>query len=97
MSTINKKVIIDRLHKKVGLSKRVLKNLVDELLEEIKKTLELGEEVKIVRFGNFIPSITKKRKGRNLRNKKEVEINPFKKIVFRTAPQFRAELHNEKK
>lgn len=97
MQTINKKVIIDRLHQKVGLSKRVLKNFVDELLEEIRKTLELGEEVKIVRFGNFIPCKTKKRKGRNLKDKIEVEIKPFKKVVFRTAPQFRNELHNEKK
>jgi integration host factor subunit alpha len=65
MATINKKIIINKLHQKVGLSKRVLKTLIDELLEEIKKTLELGEETKIVRFGNFIPYETKKRKGRN--------------------------------
>ncbi|AEH22645.1 histone family protein DNA-binding protein [Thermodesulfobacterium geofontis OPF15] len=96
MATINKKIIINKLHQKVGLSKRVLKTLIDELLEEIKKTLELGEETKIVRFGNFIPYETKKRKGRNLKNKKEVEIKPFKKIVFRVAPQFKIDLRNEK-
>uniref|UniRef100_A0A7V5XF46 Integration host factor subunit alpha n=1 Tax=Thermodesulfobacterium geofontis TaxID=1295609 RepID=A0A7V5XF46_9BACT len=96
MTTINKKIIINKLHQKVGLSKRILKTLIDELLEEIKKALELGEETKIVRFGNFIPYETKKRKGRNLKNKREVEIKPFKKIVFRTASQFRTKLHNEK-
>jgi len=95
METINKKYIVEKLHKKVGLSKRVLKSLIDELLEEIKKTLELGEEVKIVRFGSFIPYKTKKRVGRNLKTKEAIEIKPFKKIIFHTGPQFRAELHNE--
>ena len=95
METINKKYIIDKLYKKVGLSKRILKNLIDELLKEIKKTLELGEEVKIVRFGSFIPYKTKKRIGRNLKTKEAIEIKPFKKIIFHTAPQFRAKLHNE--
>jgi len=66
MATINKKYIVEELHRKTGLSKRILKSLVDELLEEIKKTLELGEEIKIVRFGSFIPYKTKKRVGGNL-------------------------------
>ncbi len=96
MTTINKKIIMNKLHQKVGLSKRILKTLIDELLEEIKKALELGKETKIVRFGNFIPYETKKRKGRNLKNRKEVEIKPFKKILFRAAPQFKIKLRNEK-
>ncbi len=95
MKTINKKEIVERLHKRVGLSKRLIKSLVDELLEEIKRALDLGEEVKIVRFGSFVPYKTKERKGRNLKTKEEVKIKPFKKVVFYTAPQFRAELHNE--
>ncbi|MCD6489994.1 MAG: HU family DNA-binding protein [Thermodesulfobacterium sp.] len=95
MATINKKYIVEELHRKTGLSKRILKSLVDELLEEIKKTLELGEEIKIVRFGSFIPYKTKKRVGRNFKTREELEINSFKKVVFHTAPQFRAELHNE--
>lgn len=95
MPTVSKKDIVDRLSKKVGLSKRVLKNLVDELLEEIKKALEVCEEVKIVRFGSFIPYKTKEKRGRNLKTKEEVEIKPFKKVIFHIAPQFRANLHNE--
>ena len=79
MGTINKKYIVEKLYKKVGLSKRILKNLIDELLKEIKKTLELGEEVKIVRFGSFIPYKTKKRIGRNLKTKEAIEIKPFKR------------------
>jgi nucleoid DNA-binding protein len=95
MATVNKKDIVEKLHKKVGLSKRVLKSLIDELLEEIKKAVELSEEVKIVRFGSFVPYKIKSKKGRNLKTKKEIEIKPFKKVVFHTAPHFRAELHNE--
>ncbi len=95
MKTINKKFIIEALSKKVGLSKRTLQRLVDQLLEEIKKDLELGNKVKITKFGIFVPYKTKKKKARNLRNQKELEILPFKKVAFYLSPQFKAKLRNE--
>ena len=96
MQTITKKDIVKKIHEKVGLSQRLLHQIVDTILEEIKKTLELGEEVKIVRFGTFIPYKTKERIGRNLKTKEEVKIQSFKKVVFHLAPQFKKELRNEK-
>jgi len=95
MKTINKKIIVNILSQKVGLSKRTLQNLVDQLLEEIKKDLELENQVKITKFGTFVPYTTKKKKGRNLKTQKELEISPFKKIAFYLSPQFKAKLRNE--
>lgn len=97
MATVNKKYIIDKLHQRLGLSKRVLKDLINALLEEIKRSIEIGEEVKIVRFGSFIPYKTKKRLGRNFKTSEKLEIESFKKIVFHPAPHFKAKLDNEDK
>ncbi len=95
METITKKEVAEKLSQKVGLSKRLLYNLIDILLEEIKLALEREEEVKIVRFGSFVPYKTKTRIGRNLKTGEEVIIPSFKKVVFKIASQFKAELHNE--
>ncbi|WP_038056810.1 HU family DNA-binding protein [Thermodesulfobacterium hydrogeniphilum] len=95
METITKKEVAEKLHQKVGLSKRLLYNLIDILLEEIKLALEREEEVQIVRFGSFVTYKTKGRIGRNLKTGEEVIIPPFKKVIFKIASQFKAELHNE--
>ncbi|NPA38875.1 MAG: hypothetical protein GXO57_00260 [Thermodesulfobacteria bacterium] len=96
MATITKKEVAEKLHKKVGLPKRLLINIIDEILEEIKCALEREEEVQIVRFGSFIPYKTKGRIARNLKTGEQVVVPPFKKVVFKIAPQFKAEIHNEK-
>jgi nucleoid DNA-binding protein len=95
MKTVTKKEVAEILHQKVGLSRRLLYTLIDALLEEVKLALEKEEEVQIVRFGSFIPYKTKGRVGRNLKTGEKVLVPPFKKVIFKVAPQFKAELHNE--
>ncbi len=95
MKTVTKKDVAEALHQRIGLSKRVLYGIIDAILEEIKVALERGEEVQIVRFGSFIPYTTKGRIARNLKTGEEVRVPPFKKVVFKIAPQFKSELQNE--
>lgn len=93
--TITKKEVIKVLAEKTGLSKRTLGRIVEEILEEIKLGLERGEEVQIVRFGSFILYKTKEKIGRNLKTGEVVKIPSFKKVRFKIAPQFKAELQDE--
>ncbi len=93
MKTLNKKEIIEILHSRLKFSKNFLFQVIDSLLEEMKRNLELGEELKIVRFGVFVPRQTKRKTGRNFKTKEPVEIKPFKKVNFYLSPYFKNELH----
>lgn len=96
MKKLTRKEIIKELHQRTGLSQRFLNLFVETLLEEIKRSLELKDKVKIAGFGSFIPHETKPRKGRIIKTGEEVIIKPFKKVSFHLSPTFRAELHNER-
>lgn len=97
MKTLTKKEIIETLHFQIKLPKNLLFQIVNTLLEEMKKTLELEEELKIVRFGIFIPQQSKRTKGRNLKTQQWIEIKPFKKVSFHLSPCFKKELYNSKR
>ncbi len=95
MKTITKRDLVKKIHEQMGFSQRMVLRIVDELLEEIKRSLELGEKVKIVRFGVFIPHTTKEKIGRNLKTGEEVKIPSFKTVCLHLAPQFKAILYND--
>ncbi len=96
MGKITRKTIIQELQIRTGLSQRMLSQIVENLLEEIQRSLDLKEEVKISRFGTFISTYSKPRQGRNLRTGERVTIPSFRKVLFHLSPTLRAELHNEK-
>lgn len=96
MGKLTKREIIKELQERTGLSQRLLSQILDNLLEEIKKTLDLGEEIKISGFGTFKTVLSKPRKGRILKSGKEIIVPSFRKVVFYLSPTFRLELHNEK-
>ena len=55
----------EQLFDELGLKKREGKDIVELFFEEIKKTLEQGEPVKISGFGNFALRDKVGRPGRN--------------------------------
>lgn len=71
------------LFKKLGLNKREGKDLVDSFFEEIRKTLERGEEVKLSGFGNLELREKKERPGRNPKTGVEVQITAHRVVTFR--------------
>jgi len=57
--------------------------LLEELLEIIKETLESGEEVKISGFGKFEVKRKDERRGRNPQTGEDITIAPRKIVAFR--------------
>ncbi len=84
--TVTKKEIVRCLHEKTGFSARSLARVVDRLFEEIKLALERGEEVKIVRFGNFEPYQRPSRRGVSPKDGQPIFIKGKKTVVFRPSP-----------
>ncbi len=93
--TVTKKEIVRYLHERSGFSARSLARVVDRLFEEIKLALERGEEVKIVRFGNFEPYQRPSRKGVSPKDGRPIQIEGKKTVVFRPSPTLK-ELINQR-
>ncbi len=63
--TLTKANIVDAIHTELGFPKNRSAELVEILLEEIKSTLEKGEDVLVSGFGKFCVKDKKARRGRN--------------------------------
>ena len=75
--------IVEEVYTRVGFSKKESSEVVETVLETIKKTLERGEMVKIAGFGNFVIRSKGPRKGRNPKTGQEIEITPRKVVTFK--------------
>ncbi len=76
--------IIERVFNSVeGFSKKKSAEVVEQILETIKETLERGEKVKISGFGNFMVREKRSRVGRNPQTGTEIEIRARRVLAFR--------------
>ena len=78
---MTKRDLIEVLSKKL-LRKKDASNIFDFLLNEVKKALKKGEKVSISGFGTFNIKISKSRKMYNPKTKKEIIIEPHRKVRF---------------
>ena len=81
-AVLTKAVLTDRLASKLGFNKRESMDIVETFLEEIKLSLENGEQVKLAGYGNFRLIDKKQRIGRNLTTGEEVPISERRVVVF---------------
>jgi integration host factor subunit alpha len=75
--------IVERVYEKVGLSKNESIEIVEQVLEVIKTTLESGENLKITGFGNFNVVQKKDRRGRNPQTGDAMTINARRILTFK--------------
>jgi DNA-binding protein HU-beta len=66
------------------LSKRVVGQLVDGVLDEIRGALVAGDKVQLIPFGSFVVRDRKKREGRNPKTGAKLTI-PARKVPAFTA------------
>jgi integration host factor subunit alpha len=81
--TLTKADIVEKVHERVGFSKKESSEIVDLVLGIVKETLINGEKIKISGFGNFAVREKKMRLGRNPRTGDELEISPRRVLTFR--------------
>jgi DNA-binding protein HU-beta len=74
-----KSQLIDRIAKKVKLTKNEIDSVITNLLEETKKSLLKGEEVRLLGYFSFKTAITKPRMAMNLQTKKKMKV-PAKRV-----------------
>ena len=80
------------LFDELGLNKREAKDMVELFFEEIKRTLEQGEPVKISGFGNFALRDKVSRPGRNPKTGEEIPITARRVVTFRASQKLKPRL-----
>ena len=81
--------IVNSIADQIGFTKNHSFEIVEILLEIIKKTLESGDDVLISRFGKFCVKEKKERKGRNPSTGKDMILEPRKVLTFRSSGKLR--------
>jgi integration host factor subunit alpha len=88
--TLTKAELADILVEKVaGMNKVDAKEIVELFFEEIRSSLESGEEVKISGFGNFQLRDKPQRPGRNPKTGEEVPISARRVVTFHASQKLK--------
>ena len=74
-----KNQLAERISKKINFPKNQTETVITNLLEEIKKSLLKGEEVRLQGYFTLKTTITKPRTAMNLQTKKKMNI-PAKRV-----------------
>jgi len=71
---MNKKQLAGKVGNKVEISKAKTERIIDAILNEITATMNRGEKVRLVGFGNFVVRKRKGRIGRNPQTGEKIDI-----------------------
>jgi len=93
-SGLTKAELADLLFEKVGLNKREAKDMVEAFFDEIRLTLERGEEVKLSGFGSFDLREKPPRPGRNPKTGEEALIKARRVVTFHASAKLKAAVEN---
>ena len=79
---LTKADLVKAVYNKIGYSKKLCEELVEELFYTIKDSLKKGQGVKIQSFGKFVLRDKKSRKGRNPQTGKAITISARRVLLF---------------
>jgi integration host factor subunit alpha len=91
---LTKAEVAEHLFEKVGLSKRDAKDMVEIFFEEIRETLESGDQVKLSGFGNFDLRQKSERPGRNPKTGEDIPISARKVVTFRPGQKLKSRVED---
>ena len=95
LGTLTKSDIIDSIQRENGYSRKMATELVETLLELIKKTLASGEDVLVSGFGKFCVQSKKERRGRNPATGEGLILAPRKVVTFKCSGKLRARVNGQ--
>jgi len=91
--TMTKADLVEIVSENCSFSKLEAAEIVDQVFQILKETLEKGERVKISGFGNFITCEKRPRKGRNPRTGEAVTISGRRVLKFKLSHVLRKVLN----
>src|SRR5210317_2568671 len=92
--TLTKANIAVSVAEQNGYPKNQSSDMVETLLEIIKRTLESGEDVLVSGFGKFCVKVKKERMGRNPSTSGDMILRPRKVVTFRCSGKLKDKVNN---
>ena len=92
--TLTKAHIEKSIQSKTGFPKNKSSEIVESILEIMKRSLESGEDVMISGFGKFCIKDKKERKGRNPSTGEDLMLEPRKVVRFRCSQKLREKINS---
>ena len=87
--------LIDSIYNQVGISKNKSVQLIESLLETIKRTLENGEDVLISGFGKFSVKEKNERRGRNPQTGEDLMLDSRRVVTFKCSGNLRDKINGK--
>ena len=94
--SITKVHLADSIHDKLRLPKNQSVQVLESIIEIIKKTLENGEDVLISGFGKFSVKDKKKRRGRNPQTGEDLMLGSRRVVGFKCSDKLRERMNRER-
>jgi len=91
--TLTKLDMVESVSKQNGWPKTKSFEIVETLLEIIKKSLESGEDVLISGFGKFCVKKKKERRGRNPATGEDMILAPRRIVTFKWSRQLKDKIN----
>ena len=94
--TLTKTNIVEAVAEQIGFPKNKSAELIENLLEIIKRTLESGEDVLVSGFGKFCIKDKHQRRGRNPATGEDMILEPRKVVTFRCSARLRNKINGNR-
>ncbi|MGA7142903.1 MAG: integration host factor subunit alpha [Desulfobacterales bacterium] len=91
--TLTKIQIVESIQNQTGFPKNKSSEIVETLLEIIKRTLTNSEDVMISGFGKFCVKEKRERKGRNPATGEDLMLKPRKIVTFKCSGKLRDKIN----
>ena len=93
--TMTKADLVKIICEKMDFALKESTEIVDQVFDIMKETLEGGEKIKISGFGNFNVRTKRPRKGRNPKTGEEIVISGRKVVTFKPSLVLRKALNQD--
>jgi DNA-binding protein HU-beta len=93
---MNKGDLVDVVAKNTGESKRVVGDVLDELVTQVQKTVKKGEKVTLPGFGTFERRARAARTARNPQTGEPIKIKATKVPAFKAGASFKTYVSGKK-
>ena len=92
---LTKNDIVHSVYTQLDIPKNTSAELVESLLEIVKKSLENGEDVLISGFGKFCVKNKRERRGRNPQTSEDMILRPRRVVTFRCSVVLRDKVNGK--
>ena len=94
--TLTKAKVVENVYEELDLPRKQCVEIVESLLEIMKRSLENGEDVLISGFGKFKVKEKRARRGRNPATGEALMLDPRRVVTFKCSGKLRDMINNGK-